>query len=81
MHRDPAGAGSSFGRWLGRLRAWSRERLVGGMDPEVEPLAAALLLGRREGVDPEVNDAFARTGTTHLLAISGMHMQMLAPAC
>ena len=50
------------------------------MDPRVEPLAAALLLGRREGVDPEVNDAFARTGTTHLLAISGLQMQMLAAA-
>ena len=58
----------------------ARERLVGGMDPRVEPLAAALLLGRREGVDPEVNDAFARTGTTHLLAISGLQMQVLAAA-
>jgi competence protein ComEC len=80
LRRDPGGAGSVFGRWLGTVRAWSRERLVGGMDPRVEPLAAALLLGRREGVDPEVNDAFARTGTTHLLAISGMQMQMLAGA-
>ncbi len=77
---DPAGAGSPFSRGLGRMRAWTRERLVGGMDPKVEPLAAALLLGRREGVDPEVNDAFARTGTTHLLAISGLQMQMLAAA-
>ncbi len=62
------------------MRAWSRERLVGGVDRRIEPLAAALLLGRHEGVDPEVNDAFARTGTTHLLAISGMHMQVLAAA-
>ena len=77
---DPGGAGSPSGRALGKLRAWSRERLVGGVDPRVEPLAAALLLGRREGVDPEVNDAFARTGTTHLLAISGLHMQVLAAA-
>src|SRR5262249_37972965 len=34
----------------------------------------------REGVDPNVNDAFARTGTTHLLAISGLHLQVLAVA-
>src|SRR5262249_46754607 len=78
LRRDAHGAGSTAGRVLGRLRAWSRERLVGRMAPQVEPLAAALLLGRREGVDPEVNDAFARTGTTHLLAISGLQMQMLA---
>ncbi len=80
LRRDPQGSGSVGGRLLGKMRSWSRERLMGGMDPKVEPLAAALLLGRREGVDPEVNDAFARTGTTHLLAISGMQMQMLAAA-
>ncbi len=67
-------------RWVGAARAWSHAKLVAGLDPSVAPLAAALLLGRREGVDPEVNDAFARTGTTHLLAISGLHMQVLAGA-
>ena len=65
-------------RRRGVLRAWSRARLVEGLDYRVAPLAAALLLGQREGVDPEMNDAFARTGTTHLLAISGLHLQALA---
>jgi competence protein ComEC len=67
-------------RGLGAVQAWSQERLARGLDPSTAPLAAALLLGRREGVDPDVNDAFARTGTTHLLAISGLHMQVLALA-
>ncbi len=65
-------------RWLGMLRAWSHRRLTRGLDAQTAPLAAALLLGRREGVDPDVTDAFARTGTTHLLAISGLHLQVLA---
>jgi competence protein ComEC len=77
---DPSGSGSRFARWLGQLRATSRARLVEDLDPSVAPLAAALLLGQREGVDPEVNDAFARTGTTHLLAISGLQLQALAAA-
>jgi len=77
---DPAGGGSIFARWLGHLRAISRARLVEDLDPSVAPLAAALLLGQREGVEPEVNDAFARTGTTHLLAISGLQLQALAAA-
>jgi competence protein ComEC len=64
-------------RWRGIARGWSRARLVAGLDAGVAPLAAALLLGQREGVDPDVNDAFARTGTTHLLAISGLHLQVL----
>ena len=72
------GPGWSRARLLGRARAWSHRTLVGGLDPRAAPLAAALLLGRREGVDPEINDAFARTGTTHLLAISGLHLQVLA---
>jgi competence protein ComEC len=64
-------------RLRGLLRAWSRARLIAGLDDRTGPLAAALLLGQREGVDPGVNDAFARTGTTHLLAISGLHLQAL----
>lgn len=74
--RDSALA--AWWRWRGRVRAWARERLGAGLGPSTSALAAALLLGRRDGVDAEVNDAFARTGTTHLLAVSGLHMQVLA---
>ena len=59
-----------------RIRTWLFEQL----DPSTAPLAAALLLGWREEIDPEVNDAFARTGTTHLLAVSGLQLQALAVA-
>ena len=52
----------------------------GRFDPAIAPLAAALLLGYREGIEPEVIDAFARTGTTHLLAFSGLQLQALALA-
>ena len=69
-------------RWkpwlLGQARVTSYEKLVEPLDPAIAPLAAALLLGRREGVDSTVEDAFARTGTLHLLAISGLHLQVLA---
>ncbi|MFO0956044.1 MAG: ComEC/Rec2 family competence protein [Isosphaeraceae bacterium] len=65
-------------RWLGRARESARRRLADRLDPDASALASALLLGRREAVDPVDNDAFARTGTTHLLAISGLHLQVLA---
>ncbi len=67
-----------WSRALGQLREWSRSRLVERLDQETAPLAAALLLGQRDEIDPEVNDAFARTGTTHLLAVSGLQLQALA---
>jgi competence protein ComEC len=46
--------------------------------PDHGPLAEALLLGRRERVDPALRDRFARAGMAHLLAISGMHVGLLA---
>ena len=41
------------------------------------PLADALLLGRRETLDRELSDRFARTGLVHLLAISGTHVALM----
>ena len=38
----------------------------------------ALLLARREGLDPELRQAFAHSGTAHLLAISGFHVGLVA---
>ena len=77
---DPGGTNRPFTLWLDnhrhRIRTWLFEQL----DPSNAPLAAALLLGWREEIDPEVNDAFARTGTTHLLAVSGLQLQALAAA-
>ena len=75
---DDEGTASPWRVVLGQARSASYRALIDGMDPEVGPLAAALVLGRREGVDVELNDAFARTGTLHLLAISGLHVQALA---
>ncbi len=46
--------------------------------PEPESsLAESLLLGRRGGLPESVSDAFVRTGTAHLLAISGLHLGIL----
>lgn len=59
------------GRMEGRLRA-----LLPGHAAVVE----ALLLGRRERLDPEVRERFVRAGLIHLLAISGMHVGLLAGA-
>ena len=41
-------------------------------------LLLALALGDRREVDPDLREAFSRTGTAHLLAISGLHVGCLA---
>jgi|GEM_PF-332964 len=40
-------------------------------------LAATILLGLREELPPDYTEAFVRTGTVHLLAISGLHVGMV----
>jgi competence protein ComEC len=40
-------------------------------------LAQAILLGLRGNIPDSLSEAFSRTGTTHLLAISGLHMSII----
>jgi len=41
-------------------------------------VASALLFGNRAGLAPRIAEAFAITGTGHLLAVSGLHMALAA---
>jgi competence protein ComEC len=42
------------------------------------PLVEAMVLGRREDLDPDLRALFAAAGLAHLLAISGLHVGMVA---
>ncbi len=59
-------------------------RLAGALGsslPEPEAsLAQSLLLGRRGAMQDSVSDAFNRTGTAHMLAVSGLHLGILLAA-
>ncbi len=41
-------------------------------------IGAALLIGNREEMDPGVRDIFSQTGAMHILAVSGLHVGMVA---
>ena len=60
----------------------ARSWLLSGLNrlvPEPEAaLAAGILLGVRAGIDPAINDAFARAGLTHVVAISGWNIAIVA---
>ncbi len=86
MHADPGrseriatGTGSRFAAWCHARRAAAHERLGWGLpeDSESVALARAMLLGYRQEIDRTVHDAFLRTGTLHILALSGMHVGIL----
>ncbi len=68
------------GPWerLGELRRTVAERArgrIGGIEGEV---AAALLTGLRGGIPGTVWEAMQRSGLAHLLAISGLHLGLVA---
>lgn len=74
------------GHWQGRLEAL-REGLAQRMATALADhpaatvnLLKALTLGKREGLTDELNQAFSRAGVSHVIAISGLHIGMVALA-
>lgn len=63
--------------WRERAQEGVSQRIAATF-PQEAALVDALLLARRDGMDPGVRDAFTRTGAAHLLAISGFHVGVLA---
>ena len=59
-----------------------RSALLGGLNdlvPEPEAaLGAGILLGVRSAIAPEINDAFSTAGLTHVVAISGWNIAIVA---
>jgi len=75
-HRRPDRLHSA---WAG-VRTHVRGLLLGDMlhHPGRESsLLDALVLGRRGDIDRDLNEAFLRSGCSHFLAVSGMHVCML----
>ncbi|MBW2712349.1 MAG: ComEC/Rec2 family competence protein, partial [Deltaproteobacteria bacterium] len=67
--------------WRSRVRTW-RARLrhdLLSLGPG-SGLVVALVLGDRSGLSSEERAAFARLGLSHLLAVSGLHLGMVASA-
>jgi len=64
---------------IGRTRGWLRERILGALGQQ--PYAAvmvALVIGEQNGITQADWTIFARTGISHLISISGLHITMIA---
>ena len=85
LHSREASVAAGFdGRGPPRWRRFLfdfRHRLAGSLDNSLpEPhsaLAQAILLGLRGDFPPDLMEDFRQTGTSHLLAISGLHVGVL----
>lgn len=71
--------GDSWASYLFRLRGLCMQRLRRAL-PEADRLAvgAALVIGNREQMDSGVRNVFSRTGAMHILAVSGLHVALIA---
>ena len=65
-------------RYLADLRQTGGALLRRYISPARATLAAAILIGSREQLDPDRNEAFLVTGAIHILSISGLHVGILA---
>jgi competence protein ComEC len=78
------GAGWNWPRLLhpARLVDWLRTHgevlLWQTLGPDTSGLAAAMFLGARNELDPELAQAFVETGTIHLLVVSGLNVGILS---
>ena len=67
--------------WATRVRSAIRGRAADALERRLGSqagTASALVLAEREGIPRELWDAFARSGTAHLLSISGFHVGVIA---
>ncbi len=70
--------GASVGGWLGAAANQCKTQLSRYVGAEQSDLALAILLGEREHLGPRTFESFFKTGTVHLLVVSGLHIGMLA---
>lgn len=48
-----------------------------GMVPASEALLSGICLGYKAGLNPEIKQAFSKSGASHILAVSGLHVGVL----
>lgn len=75
VSRDP---GARLRRWLARRRLGLEARVRRHLPADEAAIALAMTLGSRGLLEPHQRLPFDLTGTSHLLAISGLHLGALA---
>ncbi len=74
----PAPLAVRLGQPLAHLRDLIRRRIEAALPGDGGHLAAALVTGDRGGIAQSTQDAMRASGLAHMLAISGLHMALIA---
>ena len=70
-------AATGLKKELEQLRARCMGRARDLREPETRALVRSLVFGDTSSLDFELRDLFTRTGTRHLLAVSGLHVSLV----
>ncbi len=70
--------GGSLKRALVRMKSALRRNLSRGLDEDGEQIMGAMVLGDRQRVRGKVEDDFVKSGTAHILTVSGFHIGVAA---
>lgn len=76
--KPPRTSGKSLDGFVYQYRKILWERMYATLDRRSAGVAATMLLGIPGQIDSRTRDLFRKTGTAHLLAISGLHMGLIA---
>jgi len=72
------GQGNWFYQELYGLRDKMRRNVISGLGGEAGSLARAILLGDKTGLPAKTKEKFSQAGLSHIMAISGMHISIIA---
>lgn len=70
-------SGNSLKLKLEKYRYYLQDLLNNHSSTPAKEIIAAMTLGKKRDISSEVRESFNRTGTAHLLAISGLHIGMV----
>lgn len=77
---DTGDSAGGWRTWIEGIRQDVTDRILAALDPPTGAVAAALLTGQRYAVPEATFDSIRRAGLAHLLAISGLHLGLVAAA-
>jgi len=66
------------GRPLEKVRGPLRRFFIERLSYTISPIYTALILGERQGLTSKLREPFDRTGVGHIMAVSGLHLGLVA---
>lgn len=74
---DCIGQSSSFRAWTSRVQKALSESVRYWLDENIGGVLAAMVIGDRNALPREMNNAYRAAGLSHVLVVSGMHVSIL----